>query len=70
MIVAFMNPLDGGNTNGSTIPIAMSAPASARLHHGGSRLCTAARHSRSCARNSLIPPPSSPHRAARAGAGP
>src|ERR1017187_7291296 len=52
MIVAFMNALDEENRNGRTIPITMSNPVSARLHHGGSRCCTASRHSRSCARNS------------------
>ena len=39
MIVAFMNALDEENRNGSTIPITMSNPTSARLHHGGSRFC-------------------------------
>ena len=44
MIVAFMNPLVGGKKNGSTIPMAMNTPASARFHHGGSRSCAASRH--------------------------
>ena len=70
MIVAFMNALDGENRNGRTIPITKSNTASVRLDHGGSRFSTASRHFRSRARNLLIPPPSSPHRADRAGAGP
>ncbi len=35
MMVAFMKPLSDGKKNGSTIPITMSAPASARFHQRG-----------------------------------
>jgi len=56
--------------NGRTIPITMKKPASARLPRTGSRLAAASGHLSSRARNPLIRPPSSPRRAARAGAGP
>ena len=44
MIVAFMNPLDGENRNGRMIPITISNPASARLHHGGAASARDPRH--------------------------
>src|ERR1700674_5901771 len=54
MIVAFMKPLVAGKKNGSTIPITMTNPASARFHQDGRRFAANSCHSRSRARSSLM----------------